>query len=93
MEILTFDETQLNEVEFEELALNLQKNLSELSQNLLSVMIVSYINLLFPFNVFNDYVLISKTHRTSPGYGVDFLNELTLFCLTIAALVVIYNFK
>jgi hypothetical protein len=52
-------------------------------------MIVSYINLLFPFNVFNDYVLISKTHRTSPGTGVDFFNELTLFCLTIAALFVI----
>lgn len=63
----------------------LKKDFTYMGDNLNSVMIVSFINLLFPLNIFGEYILTSRTHRAPSSYGPDFFNELTLFILTIVA--------
>ena len=47
------------------------------------MLIVSYMNLLFPLNYLMEFVLTVKAKRKPGEYGTDFLNELILFVVTI----------
>ena len=47
------------------------------------VLLISYLNFLFPFNLFTEHILTSKTKRLAPEVSVDFYNECALFFVTI----------
>jgi hypothetical protein len=52
-------------------------------QALFTVLAISYLNLLFPLNLFMEHILTSKTKRLAPEVSIDFYNECILFFVTI----------
>lgn len=59
------------------------KLLDNLATNLGSVIIVSYLNLLFPLNLLMEFMFTSNTNRKKSDLSADFFNELILFIMTI----------
>ena len=54
-----------------------------MEQALFLVLAISYLNLLFPINLFMEHILTSKTKRLAPEVSIDFYNECILFIITI----------
>lgn len=48
-----------------------------------TVLAISYLNLLFPINLFTEHILTSKTGRLAAETSIDFYNEVVLFLVTI----------
>lgn len=48
-----------------------------------TVLAISYLNLLFPINLFMEHILTSKTGRLAVETSIDFYNEVVLFLVTI----------
>lgn len=53
-----------------------------LAYDLNMVLLISYLNFLFPVNIFAEYILTSKTNRRGEDWGIDFYNDLILFIMT-----------
>ena len=70
-----------DEVEYEMKIL--KKDILGVEHDLFRVLAISYLNLLFPINMFTEYILRSKTNRGMPELGIDFYNEFLLFVITI----------
>ena len=61
----------------------LRKDIIGVEQALFTVLAISYLNLLFPINLFMEHILTSKTKRLAPEVTIDFYNECILFFITI----------
>ena len=61
----------------------LRKDIIGVEQALFTFLAISYLNLLFPINLFMEHILTSKTKRLAPEVSIDFYNECILFFVTI----------
>jgi hypothetical protein len=73
----------LTEYEIEHEMKILKYDIIGVEHDLFNVLAISYLNLLFPINQISEYILTSRTNRSTQESSVDFYNELILFFVTI----------
>jgi hypothetical protein len=73
----------LNAEDIESEKAHLKKDIIGVEENLFNVLLISYLNFLFPINLFTEHILTSKTKRLAAEVSVDFYNELVLFIVTL----------
>ena len=73
----------MNAEDIESEKAHLKKDIIGVEENLFNVLLISYLNFLFPIHHFTEHILTSKTKRLAAEVSVDYYNELVPFIITL----------